>query len=211
MQGWAEQQVKALSSAPAELQKLRAKVSFDVEEVLEVLKEELQSPVVIGYRESLSGKRDIEQLTKHKNLIRRTPPMKPKELTQLLECVAAAKEDEWHLCGEASGWAKQTSKRLRAMKRDISQALVKTTSDPKRPGPGWLQDFMDCPVEMVDDSVEVLGDSDEVVGDNVQTHQREASTCGSAGRTDSDTLEPQGRKRYRFGWDSDLQVVIFWG
>ena len=190
---------------------------------VEIMKKELQTPVLISYRESLQGARNTEQLSKYRSLIQSVPDVALKTLVEWLITVAKDKEDQWHLAADVDSWALQTAKRLKAMKRDVAQAILKARGSGKCP-PQWLQPFLDsegianlCDAEvaflMANEQREVAqAVCDIEASQKVATEQPEVAkaVCDTeaAQKVATEQQEEGTSVSYRFGWDSELQVVI---
>ena len=191
---------------------------------VEIMKKELQTPVLISYRESLQGARNTEQLSKYGSLIQSIPDVALKTLVEWLITVAKDKEDQWHLAADVDSWALQTAKRLKAMKRDVAQAVVKAKERPGKCRPPWLQPFLDsegianlCDAEvafvMANEQREVAqAVCDIEASQKVATEQPEVAkaVCDTepAQKVATEQQEEGTSVSYRFGWDSELQVVI---
>ena len=118
------------------------------------LKKCFNCAAVIAYRENVHGAPvDPNELTKYAGLLndlRRVDngvfPKVP--FKQVVLGFANSMESKWKLCNEKEKWASQTANKLRAMLRDVQQALVKKEYNAKTaatatPTKSWISQFMD--------------------------------------------------------------------
>ena len=128
-----------------------ASETLDSKAVEDFLVEHLPLPGAIQYRSDVdAGGVDPKQITLHAELLLGLRQFKnhfaQKWLAKVLSSVADRKESDWNLADEQAEWATETSKRLRAMLRDISQGLVKLKAKQKSGNDGkpaqWLKPFV---------------------------------------------------------------------
>ena len=130
------------------------------DEIVSCLKEHILLPGEINYRSDYThgqggsttagarkSKVDSKEITKNSKLLLGLRSFKlhltQKQLTNMLMDVAAANEGKWNLSTEKTEWAEETSKQVRNMLRDLSQALLKFKSKAKTGDQptGWLKQF----------------------------------------------------------------------
>ena len=117
------------------------------DELLNILEKYVELPSSIKYREEFVGKSNPDVLKKHGCMLReiKEGPCKDGSLTQTAGKaaflkLAKSKETKWHLAQDQVGFATAAGKMLRAMLRDVDQALYKL-KDGRKPQT-WLEAWL---------------------------------------------------------------------
>ena len=122
--------------------------------MLDIFKEYFSTPDDLDYREEYAGIMSIEKLKKHKELIKalRKGPCPNGSIVQKTATTAMielcrSKEESWHLATELEIRAASLAKKVRAMMRDVQQAVVKARG---KAAPEWLQHLLDLEPTYID-------------------------------------------------------------
>ena len=120
--------------------------SLDTDGLEQFLVQHMPLPGSICYRTEMEGKQDTSAIMKHTDLLVGLRGFKrfftQSALKDVLSRASEKKESEWRLATERGVFADETAKQLRAMMRDVSQALVKWKSKRgNKPPPSWLVAF----------------------------------------------------------------------
>ena len=202
--------------------------------IVAIAKEHIENPRLIPYRETYKGSQNIPELTKWKSLILALPPMTKAGLKKVLMQVAEENEDTWHLANDKEDYAEKMSRRIRVMKRDIGQNLLKYK---KAATPDWLKPFVSMDTSTVPEEDEQGEDDDgdkespgeSVTEETVKAHVEkkkvawksdiEAKKAGESvieaekevgnAKVGTGADDSKGCKKvtHLFGWDTDLQVA----
>ncbi len=172
----------------------------DADMLLEVLSRHVHVPINLKYREVLAGPQDKQEIAKHTDLLKDLPrTVAQLPLVTALKALATKKEDVWHLAAEKTAWATVTARQLRAMNRDVAQALVKAKGKEKA-GPDWLRPFLTTVEQeggrVMEGPISIQGNSD-TEGKDQDKEAKEDQT-----QKDKDTAG----SHYKIGWDDDMQV-----
>ncbi|CAK0840410.1 unnamed protein product, partial [Prorocentrum cordatum] len=140
----------------------------------------LLTSALLPYRDELAGRRDIDALVKHRELIVAVKdwavvvvtlvfvflflilhlPNKDAgnkgELKILFQKVAENRNSEWQLGREAEAWATKMGRRAQAMRRDIQQAITKARDGDNVPE--WLSPFMQDGTDKTEYDVKYIRD-----------------------------------------------------
>lgn len=133
--------------------------------LLATLAQHIQQPHTVTYRETMAGRIDTHTLLQHADLLksirRHTTHITQARLTSLLQQVADAKEEQWHLANEKSMFAATVSKYIRVMLRDVAQNIIKHKDKPVDKTPQWLRTFVDDDDDDGGDAIQDCGDDDD--------------------------------------------------
>eukprot|EP00959_Pyramimonas_sp_CCMP1952_P150992 3159866-Pyramimonas_sp.AAC.1 len=146
-------------------------------------------PVILKYRTNVtSGQKDTSVLVKSLDLLCSFPSNVPQSvMKKALVQICKDNEKTWKLVGHAADeWCTDTSKKLRAMRRDVAQQLIKCRDISKDDWPDWIEGF-----------AEKLGATDE----------DEAEDDGEDAPAEEDDAQTDISK-FQIVWDPELEV--FW-
>ena len=120
----------------------------------------LPKPVNINYREAQQGAMNKQTLTKWLEFLTQLPGVvNQKPLEGTLKQWAIHNESTWHLAGEANDWSARTARKIRAMRKDVSNCINRKPHRPK-----WFTDELQrLQIDIKD--IDVGDAEDDEIGD----------------------------------------------
>eukprot|EP00959_Pyramimonas_sp_CCMP1952_P206894 4327482-Pyramimonas_sp.AAC.1 len=88
------------------------------------ISEKLTSSALLAYREEMCGARDTAAIEKHTDLMLAMRGVNQPKALKAFAAVAANRDSDWKLGPEEKKWSEKQTRRARAMRRDIDQALL---------------------------------------------------------------------------------------
>ena len=141
--------------------KHKPKSAMTSAQMMPLIKQYIQRAVEIEYRQSQQGAMNRVTLQNWLMFVTKLPAaVKQKELAGALSQWASLNEKTWHLAGETAEWAESTSRKIRAMRRDVAICVNKRTHRPK-----WFTDeLVKLRIDMdeIDAAVDEADESDNV-------------------------------------------------
>ena len=166
-------------------QQRRRKFLHDPEPLVSVIAQHLDSPLSVRYREKITkGAADPERIKASTPLLLALRRVSPLPIThraavQALQAVAEARQGEWKMKpDEVDDWANALARRLRAMLRDIQQAMLKIRAGHSK-CPAWARPFVDDSGEPgATTDAKVTDDGDDEEGEEEESAEHESQEEG---------------------------------
>ena len=110
----------------------RSKSDIKAVDLNSVVQQYIVNAVNINYREAQQGAMNKQTLTKWLEFLAQLPGVvNQKPLEGTLKQWAIHNESTWHLAGEANDWSARTARKIRAMRKDVSNCINKKPHRPK--------------------------------------------------------------------------------
>ena len=110
----------------------RSKSDIKSVDLKPVVQQYIVKAVTIDYRETQQGSTNRKTLTEWLEFLTQLPAsVNQKPLAGALKHWAIHNESTWHLAGEANDWSARTARKIRAMRKDVSNCINKKPHRPK--------------------------------------------------------------------------------
>ena len=163
----------------------------------DVLRQHAGRPGEIMYRSTMAGRLESTLIEKHSLLLRLLRESQTHIAQSVLEAefygLAEECESEWHLASEKKAYAETSSRRVRAMLRDISQNLMKYKGRAREAHPSWLREF-------------VSGD-DQTIAKNDQSKRPRASSSSVTAGDKKQKAKETDDDRWVIGYEEEMQAA----